>query len=139
MTGIDRAILVDALLRHEGYRRFPYRCPAGKLTVGVGRNLEDRGLTLKESLVLLNNDIDDFEAQLNKSLPWVGTLSPTRQAVLVNMAFNLGIQGLLKFARMLAAVKSGQYAEAADEMLASKWAQQVGQRAVELARQMEIG
>ena len=139
MTGIDRQILVDQLLRHESYRKFVYRCPAGKLTVGIGRNLEDRGLTLKESIYLLNNDIDDCQAQLNKALPWVGNISPTRQAVLVNMSFNLGIQGLLKFSRMLAAVKSGQYAEAADEMLASKWAQQVRQRAIELARQMEVG
>jgi lysozyme len=94
---------------------------------------------LKEAIYLLNNDIDDFAAQLTKALPWVGGLSPVRQSVLVNMAFNMGLQNLLKFSRMLAALRAGNYAEAADEMLDSRWAQQVRQRAIELARQMEVG
>jgi lysozyme len=139
MTGIDRQVLVEQLLRHEAYRRHPYRCSSGRLTCGIGRNLEDRGITLKEAIYLLNNDIDDFAAQLTKALPWVGGLSPVRQSVLVNMAFNMGLQNLLKFSRMLAALRAGNYAEAADEMLDSRWAQQVRQRAIELARQMEVG
>ena len=77
--------------------------------------------------------------QLEIAIPFINQLDPTRQDVLINMAYNLGLDGLLKFKKMLAAVKSGQYEKAAEEMLNSKWRSDVGDRAKELSMQMATG
>ena len=135
----DRNALVRQLRLHEGERLRPYRCTAGKLTIGVGRNLEDRGITSQESAMLLANDIRAVEAGLVRALPWVSRLDDVRQRVLIDMAFNLGLQGLLEFKRTLKAVQEGQYQQAAGMMLESRWASQVGQRAERLARMMLTG
>lgn len=136
---IDRDAMVRQLRLHEGERLKPYRCTAGKLTIGVGRNLEDRGITRDESAMLLANDIADMERELQRALPWVARLDEVRQRVLVDMAFNLGIVGLLNFKRTLATIETGDYQQAATMMLDSKWAKQVGQRAERLARMMATG
>ena len=131
--------MVRQLRLHEGERLKPYRCTAGKLTIGVGRNLEDRGITREESAVLLANDIADMERELQRALPWVARLDEVRARVLVDMAFNLGVVGLLAFKRTLAAIEAGQYQQAATMMLDSKWAKQVGGRAERLSRMMATG
>lgn len=131
--------LQKQLVRHEGERLKPYRCTSGKLTIGVGRNLEDRGLKPFESKFLLENDMADFEEQLRRRLPSFRTFCGTRQAVLVNMAFNLGVSGLLKFKNMLNAMERGDFNDAAEELLDSHYAVQVGVRAQELANQMREG
>ena len=136
---IDRDAMVRQLRLHEGERLKPYRCTAGKLTIGVGRNLEDRGISAEESAMLLANDIAAMERELQHALPWVATLDEVRQRVLVDMAFNLGIVGLLAFKRTLGAIAAGQYQQAATMMLDSKWARQVGQRAERLSRMMATG
>jgi lysozyme len=136
---IDRAAMTRQLRLHEGERLKPYRCTAGKLTIGVGRNLEDRGITVEESAYLLANDIAREERALLRELPWVSGLDEVRQRVLLDMAFNLGIQGLLKFRLTLAAIQAGQYERAASMMLDSLWAKQVGQRAERLSRMMATG
>jgi len=136
---INRDAMVRQLRLHEGERLKPYRCTAGKLTIGVGRNLEDRGITAAESAMLLANDIADMERELQRALPWVTRLDDVRQRVLLDMAFNLGIVGLLNFKRTLAAVQAGQYQQAATMMLDSRWAGQVGQRAERLSRMMATG
>ena len=128
--------MVRQLRLHEGERLKPYRCTAGRLTIGVGRNLEDRGITREESAVLLANDIADMERELQRALPWVARLDEVRARVLVDMAFNLGVVGLLAFKRTLAAIEAGQYQQAATMMLDSKWAKQVGGRAERLSRMM---
>lgn len=89
--------------------------------------------------MLLANDVAVVEKALSLTLPWTDTLDPVRRAVLVNMGFNLGVGGLLKFTRTLAALEEGDYAKAARLMLDSKWATQVGARARRLAAQMEYG
>jgi len=128
------------LLRlHEGERLKPYRCTSGKLTIGVGRNLEDRGITKQESAYLLDNDIRQVCAELRKHLPWFGDLGAARQAVLIDMAFNLGTSGLLSFKRALGHIRCCEYEAAAAEMLDSRWANQVGERARRLAWMMETG
>jgi len=130
----------DQLLRHEGLKLKPYRCPAGKLTIGVGRNLEDRGITQKEAFVMLENDILRCESELMDELPEVYTgLNETRKSVLLNMCFNLGISGLLGFKNTLAFIGAGDFERAANGMLASKWAKQVGRRAIELSELMRKG
>jgi lysozyme len=136
---INRDAMVRQLRLHEGERLKPYRCTAGKLTIGVGRNLEDRGITQAESAMLLTNDIADLERQLQAALPWVSKLDEVRQRVLLDMAFNLGMAGLLSFKRTLGAIEAGQYQQAATMMLDSKWARQVGQRAERLSRMMATG
>jgi lysozyme len=133
---VNRQRLAAQLLEDEGLRLKPYRCTAGRLTIGVGRNLDDRGLTRAEALTLLDNDITDFWARLLAALPWLADAPEPVQEALLNMAFNLGVEGLLGFRQMLALTQAGDCAGAARAMLASRWAGQVGQRAARLAAQV---
>jgi len=128
--------VAEQLLVDEGLRLKPYRCTAGRLTIGVGRNLEDRGISESEALLLLENDIKDFWDQLATRQPWVLAAPEAVQEALLNMAFNLGVAGLMQFTTTLGHLQTGRYAEAAGAMLASKWARQVGKRAERLAGQV---
>lgn len=128
----------EQLVLHEGLRLKPYRDTVGKLTIGVGRNLDDVGITRAEALFLLRNDVEEVRTQLER-YPWYTQLDPVRQKVLIDMAFNLGIGGLMQFRKMLAALEAGDYGKTADEMLDSKWARQVGKRAQRLAEMMRTG
>ena len=127
------------LIRDEGLRLKPYRCPAGKLTIGVGRNLEDTGITELEAEMLLAYDIERFGYQLDRAIPWWRRLDDVRQRVLLNMAFNMGVARLMEFKNTLESVKAGKWKDAAAGMLQSRWASQVGARAGRLARMMETG
>ena len=130
----------EQLVRHEGLRLKPYRCTAGKLTIGIGRNLDDCGITQSEAYVMLINDIMNCEKQLQSKIPDIyNGLDEVRKSVLLNMCFNLGINGLLCFKNTLAFVKAGDWERAANNMLASKWAKQVGRRAIELSELMRKG
>lgn len=131
--------LREQLMRDEGYRRFPYVDTVGKITIGVGRNLTDRGVSHAEVDSLLDHDIAEVEAALRAHLPWTDGLDEARRGVLLNMAFNLGLDGLLGFHHLLAAAQTGDWRAAAIAMLQSRWANQVGVRAQRLARQMETG
>lgn len=131
--------LDELLVHHEGLRLNPYYDTASKLSIGVGRNLSDTGISEEEAMFLLHNDIGRINRTLDAKLPWWRGLSETRRKVLVSMAFNLGVAGLLQFTNMLSALEDGDYAAAAEHMLASRWAQQVGNRALELAYLMENG
>lgn len=124
---------------HEGYRQFAYQDTVGKLTVGIGRNLEDKGVTETEALMMLDNDIAYFIDRLQIQLPFFNGLDEVRRAVLINMCFNLGINGLLCFVKTLKLIDERKYNLAADEMLNSKWATQVGDRAIELSDMMKTG
>ncbi len=98
------------LVRHEGLSLKPYRCTAGKLTIGIGRNLDDRGISQTEAYVLLENDIRNCEKQLLDEVPEIYyALNEVRKSVLLNMCFNLGINGLLGFKNTLAFVKAGDW------------------------------
>lgn len=127
------------LIAHEGLRLTPYHDTVGKLTIGVGRNLDDRGISDAEALLLLDNDIVDVCAHLDAMLSWWRKLDDARQRVLADMCFNLGIGRLLTFKRALRAMQFGNFQEAAHHMLSSQWARQVGRRAKRLARMMETG
>lgn len=131
--------LKEQLIRDEGLRLHPYKDSVGKLTVGVGRNLDDVGISQPEAEYLLNNDILDATNRLEQALPWTAGLEEVRLAVLINMAFNMGVGALLGFRKFLADVQGGDYQSASQEMLNSKWAEQVGPRAHRLALQMEGG
>ena len=136
---LNQAALRRQIRLHEGERLKVYKCTAGKLTIGVGRNLEDRGISIEESNMLLDNDLAAFQVELLRKLPWVADLDDVRQRVLIDMAFNLGISGLLTFKNTLAAIKRGDYEKAAPMMLDSKWATQVGKRAERLSTMMLTG
>ncbi len=130
---MNRLRLEEQLLVDEGLRLKPYRCTAGRLTIGVGRNLDDRGISRAEALMLLGNDITDCWGRLVRQAPWVAAAPEPVQEALVNMAFNMGVEGLMGFRRTLALLEEGRYAEGAQEMLRSRWAGQVGARAERLA------
>lgn len=128
----------EMVARHEGYRQHIYRCSAGKLTIGYGLNIST-GLPRDEAALLLEYRLNKIDEQLARSLPFYPRLSAIRQDVLCDMAYNLGVAGLMGFKRMLAALEAGDYPQASAEMLDSKWAGQVGQRAIELADLMRVG
>ena len=101
--------------------------------------MEGKGITEEEAMYLLDNDIKDFQESLSKELPWFDSLDECRKNILTNMAFNLGVSGLLKFKNTLAAVENKNWGEAASQMLESRWADQVGSRATELSELMKTG
>jgi lysozyme len=131
--------LISQLTRDEGCRLHPYKDSVGKTTIGIGRNLDDVGISQDEANVLLGNDIDKAESALRSALPWTVNLDDARVGVLVNMTFNMGINTMLKFKDTLAHIQAGNYDAAATGMLSSQWARQVGARAQRLAEQMRTG
>lgn len=131
--------ITELLVKHEGLRTKPYRCTAGKLTIGVGRNLDDRGISPDEALYMLANDIAAARKELSRAFLWFDKLDEVRQAVLIDMHVNLGLDRLSKFTNTLALIAVGKYESAAQEMLDSMWARQVGNRARDLAAMMNSG
>jgi len=135
---MDRELLKSQLVRHEGVRLRPYRDSVGKLTIGIGRNLDDIGITRDEADLMLDNDIDQAVIILETVDEYQSTDS-IRQTVLANMCFNMGFRRLMGFHKMWKAIGRRDYQSAAREMLDSRWAEQVGSRAQELARIMRTG
>ena len=131
--------VVELIKLHEGLRLKPYHCTSNKLTIGYGRNLEDRGISDKEAEFLLSNDITQVTIELERKLSCMFSLNEVRRAVLIDMAFNMGVTGLLKFRKTLSCIEAGEYEEAAMEMLDSRWANQVGRRSIRLAEMMRTG
>ncbi len=131
--------LKKSIKKHEGLQLKVYTCPAGKLTIGYGRNVEDRGITEKEANLLLENDILDMKLELEDRLPLFKYLDDVRQNVLIEMAFNIGIKGLLNFKKTLEYISIKDYDKASEEMLNSKWASQVGKRAITLSNLLKKG
>ena len=133
--------LRDMLIRHEGKRLLPYVDTVGKLTIGVGRNLTDVGISDEEAEEMLANDAARALANLMAALPniEVHDWSQNRLNALTDMMFNLGPGHFAQFQHMIAAINAGDWAEAAKQMRDSLWAQQVGSRATELADLVENG
>ena len=151
---MDRERLLERLKRHEGFRSHVYKCPAGKWTIGYGRNVDPDGggggISEGEAEILLKADILGMTTFIVWEFDWFKTLDWVRQEVLVEMAFQLGFSGLLtKFPRTLAAIGQGNFAGAADEMrwkdpLAFKlkpsaWHEQTPTRCKELVAMMRTG
>ena len=131
--------IYSQLRRDEGIRLKPYVDTAGKITIGVGRNLTDNGLSDSEINILLTNDIAEVIHDLTISGYPCPNLTDPRTAALINMCFNLGITRLLKFHNMLAAYKAGNWPTVASEMMNSSWAAEVKSRAQRLSIQMATG
>lgn len=135
-----RTRLISQLRHEEGEVLHAYQDHLGWWTIGIGRLIDERkggGITPVESAFLCSNDLDHIESELRRRIEWFEGLGDGRRAVLMGMAFQMGVEGLMKFARTLEAVRDGHYEHAAALMLQSKWATQTPKRARRMARQME--
>jgi len=156
----DKSKLIEKLIVHEGLRLQVYKDTLGIDTIGIGRNLEDRGISKEEldkldiptidhiyeygiteadAMALAENDVQIVEEELLRAHPCVDRLDSVRQLILVDMAFNMGVPRLCKFKNMWAAVHENKFDVAAKEMLDSRWANQVKSRATKLAHAMHTG
>jgi lysozyme len=129
------SIAETIIRKHEGVRKFPYKCTSNFLTIGVGRNLDTRGLRDDEIELLLANDIAECVADLEKFTFWPG-LSAIRKAALIDLRFCVGSAGFRAFKKMRAALEAKDYPSAAQEIRKSKFALQTGRRAEELANML---
>ena len=130
--------LVEQIKTHEGFRKFPYKDTVGKLTIGHGWNLEDRGIDEFEAELILRFQLLEIESQL-KMFSWFNKQNRVRKDALIDMAFNLGLNGLLKFHNMIRALEREDFTRAKAEALDSKWARQVGVRADTISSMLESG
>jgi len=139
--------LVKMLRRHEGEvktngRHLAYRCPAGYWTIGIGRNIDpENGLGLSDDEVdyLLSNDISRVIKELGSAFPWFSDLDEARRDAMIDVCFNIGLPRLKGFEKALEAMARDDFEEAADEFLNSKWARQVGNRAIEVTDMIRKG
>ena len=131
--------LIETLRRHEGVKNTLYKCTSDKWTIGVGRNLEDVGLSEEEIDMLLLNDIKRTKELMDDYIPWHNDLDEVRQEALINFVFNVGIGTTMKFKNAMAALEAHDYDTAAIEMLDSNWAKQVGSRAEEVTQMIKTG
>lgn len=137
MNDFHRQQLFRMLKEHEGFVPNAYRDSEGYLTIGYGRLIDQRkggGISRFEAHELLDNDVRSKMKDLDEHIPWWRSLDEPRQVALVDMAFNLGVTGLMGFKRMLMALEQQQWQRAAQEALNSLWAKQVGNRANEIAK-----
>lgn len=134
--------LEQLLIKEEGFRSEAYQDHLGYWTIGYGKLIDARkggGITKEEGLYLLRNEIKVKTTELEHALPWISTLDATRRTVLIAMAFQMGVAGVLGFKNTLAAIQAGDFAKAARGIRGSKWAQQTPGRAERMARAIETG
>lgn len=138
MMTMDMATkLRRSLVEHENVTHFPYVDTVGKITIGIGYNLTDRGLSDEWVNNQYQQDVDYFYHHLSE-FNWFNELNDDRKIILIDMAF-MGLKKFLGFKRMITALELHDYADAANEMLDSHWADQVKSRAMQLAQGMESG
>lgn len=136
---VDLIKTLEDLERDEGLKLFPYHDTVGKLTIGIGRNLTDNGISKDEARQLLRNDVSSILTELRINMDGWSSLGEGQQRALVNMGFNMGWPRLSRFKKMRAALESGDYELAAEEALNSRWAKQVGARAQRVAALIRLG
>lgn len=124
---------------HEDRRKFPYVDTVGKVSIGIGHNLTDLGLTDSQIDAIFEIDMAEALRTCNRLFPHFNSMDPVRRLVLLDMAFNMGFPTFSKFFNTIGYINEGRWAEASVNMLKSKWARQVGQRAQRLARMMRTG
>jgi lysozyme len=139
ISEVDIRDLSNQLIVDEGMVLKPYRCTANKLSIGVGRNLEDKGISKEEAMYLLGNDIKEVVAQCDKYFPWWTSMSSARQKALANFVFNVGIGTALTFKNTMAALQKGDWEGAAKGFENSKWFGQVGDRAKRIVTAIRKG
>jgi lysozyme len=135
---MDRDKLTAQLMKHEGFKLLPYTDTVGKLTIGVGHNLTDKGLTKSQALAIFNDDLDEVIHFLDLKIPWWKDLDDVRARVLANMTFNL-MGKILDFHNMLAAFQAQDWEKAAQSLEGSLFYRQVGLRGKDLAAMIRTG
>lgn len=130
---------IAQVVLHEGFRDRPYRDTVGKLTIGYGWNIDDTPMEREAAEVQLTKKLEKCEAECTKAIDFFTNLTQARREVLVEMCFNLGLQGLLGFKNTLRLMESSKHEAAAEQMLLSKWATQVGKRAKDLSEKYRRG
>jgi len=130
--------IVMMLRRHEGLRLHPYYCSENKITLGIGRNLEDRGITEEEALFLLNNDIKAVQEELTKNWGVWRTFPEKARLVCIDMTFQMGITGFMSFIETRKLMELGKWLEASEEVLRSRYAIQTPNRALYNSRQLAL-
>ena len=136
---IDLNRLQKQLVIHEGLELKPYRCSADKLTIGVGRNIQEVGITEEEAMVLLANDIARCAGECTREFPWFLGLTPLRKEAVINLVFNMGMATFKKFKKTIAYLEAGNFELAGTELLDSNYARQVGQRSQDVANMLADG
>jgi len=134
--------LLKMIKLHEGVKSHAYQCTAGKWTIGVGRNIDEEGglgLNNEEINLLLINDVERVKGELGTAYFWFPALDEVRQAAMIDMCFNLGLSRLRGFVKAIEAMSRQEYDNAADEFLDSRWASQVGQRAIRVTEMIRTG
>lgn len=136
---IDLAIFAQELQRDEGLRLLPYTDTTGNITIGVGRNLTANGITAAEAKILLTTDMHNAVTDCMHAFDWWIGLDDVRQRVVANLVFNMGLGTLLTFTTFLTLMSQDKFQAAADDLLGTKWATQVGARAARLAAALRTG
>lgn len=131
--------LTQRIEAHEGLRLFPYPDTVGKTSIGYGRNLQDRGISKEEAVMLMQNDLAESRVELGH-YDWFNRLDKVRQEALIELHFNIGLARLLKFKQMISHLITHDYPNAADELLNSLWATEVGRtRSRDMADRLTTG
>lgn len=133
-----RQQLKALLIKHEGLRDRLYKDTKGNWTIGIGRNLSDRNLLPSEIDLMFNNDVDYFYSKLNQKFPWFSKLNDARKIALVDLCF-AGFSTFCTFKKMIAAFEKFDFNKAADEIIDSLYAKQVGDRELDLAKIIRTG
>ena len=128
----------DMLIKHEGLVCNTYKCSEGKLTIGVGRNLEANGISEDEALYMLDNDIERVKESLDKSFKMWRCMPKRARMVCIDMTFQMGITGFLGFRKTIALMQMGMWLEASEEIFDSKYAIQTPNRAAFNSRQLAL-
>ena len=129
----------DLIRQNEGIRLKPYTDTAGKLTIGVGHNLTDDGLTPIQVEIIFQDDLHSTQQNLLAGIPWTANLDEVRAAVMLDLAFNMGMSTLYTFTTFLKLMAAGAYADAGDDLLNTAYATEVGKRAVINANMLRTG
>ena len=135
-------IIIEMLRKHEGIETHAYTDTVGKVTIGVGRNIDSKGgigISDEEIDYLLTNDVRRVNAELVAGFSWYNAIAPARKDAMMDICFNLGLPRLKKFKKALSAMALGDYEAAATEFLDSRWAKQVGQRAITITNMIRSG
>jgi len=134
---MEKLLLI--LIDHEGLKKLPYVDTMEKVSIGIGRNLTDRGISREEAIYLCMNDVKESRSELS-NYPWYESMDEVRKDVLVELHFNIGLTKLLKFENMIQCLIMEKYADAATHMLDSRWRKQVGdRRALNMAKRLSTG
>lgn len=133
------AKLEELIRLNEKEKLFPYKDTVGKLTIGIGHNLTDKGISRAVSAMIFQEDLDEAKSTLFKAFPWVTKLDEVRYAALVDMTFNMGINSLKKFVTSMPFIRDGNYKQAAITLRKSLWYRQTESRGVKITKMIETG